>query len=81
MAVLMMDNPLVNSATAVTAARRLQNLGIRVVPVDMTGTVGLSNLRSLASRPMDVIAAADYTFLSAKVPQLATVVCSANGGE
>lgn len=76
-----MDNALVNLNTAVNASKRLQSLGIRVVAVDITGTVGLNTLRSLTSKPGDVIVAAGYTFLITKTEQLGTIICSDNPRE
>lgn len=78
MAVLLMDNAIVNLNTAVNASKRLQSLGIRVVAIDVTGSVGVATLRSLTAKPGDVIVAAGYTFLATKNDQLGTIICSDN---
>jgi len=77
----MMDNALANPSTAATAATQLKALGIRIIALDLTGNVGLTALRSLASKTGDVIVSPGYSFLSTKIQQLATVMCSKDGGE
>ena len=57
-------------------ARRVKDLGIRVVAIGVTKSIDEPQLRRIASTPNDVITTVDFASLAGKVNAIIGVACS-----